>query len=199
MPFQSLARAQSGTTRSRALAQLPMTIASPAAAAKARGPRKTVQQQSSFATVVKKRAKKRAQVSRARLGVAADAPKHGRLRMHGPRNVATDDDDARRSLAEKTQRRTVHLNAVLASGTADFEAAPSRASFADGEMGALLHEERFNDYVDGNFDDAGAEVRSLDQRDRKVGLFGDWLEASGYGKYIEWVQDGKGEFRPRCI
>ena len=139
-----------------------MTIASPAAAAKARGPRKTVQQQSSFATAVKKRAKKRAQVSRARLGVAADAPKHGWLRMHGPRNVATDDDDARRSLAEKTQRRTVHLNAVLASGTADFEAAPSRESFADGETGALLHEERFNDYVDGNFDDAGAEVRSLE-------------------------------------
>ena len=37
--------------------------------------------------------------------------------------------------------------------------------------------------------DAGAEVRSLDQRDRKVGLFGDWLETSGHGKYVEWVQD----------
>ena len=32
-------------------------------------------------------------------------------------------------------------------------------------------------------------VRSLDQRDRKVGLFGDWLEASGHGKFIGWVQD----------
>ena len=51
--------------------------------------------------------------------------------------------------------------------------------------GAALHEEAFNEYVDGNFDDAGAEVISLDQRDRKVGMFGDWLEASGHGKYVE--------------
>ena len=43
--------------------------------------------------------------------------------------------------------------------------------------------------MDRDFDDAGAEVRSIDQRDRKVGLFGDWLERSGHGRYLEWVQD----------
>ena len=83
----------------------------------------------------------------------------------------------------------MHVHSVLASGAADFEAAPGRDEFTNDEMGALLHEQRFNEYVDGTFDDAGAEVRSLDQRDRKVGLFGDWLEASGHGKLIEWVRD----------
>ena len=40
-------------------------------------------------------------------------------------------------------------------------------------------------------DDEGAEVRTLDIRDRQVGLFGDWLERSGYGKNIEWVQNAE--------
>ena len=72
-------------------------------------------------------------------------------------------------------------HAVMASGAADFEAAPGRELFREGEAGAEEHERAFNEYIDGNFDDAGAEVRSLDQRDRKVGLFGDWMEAAGHG------------------
>ena len=93
------------------------------------------------------------------------------------------------ALAENEQRRTMHLHAVLASGAADFEAAPRREDYEDDEAGAERHEQLFNEYIDGNFDDAGAEVRTLDQRDRKVGLFGDWMEAVGHAKYIEWVQD----------
>ena len=37
-----------------------------------------------------------------------------------------------------------------------------------------------------NFEGAGTEVRSMDQRDRKVGLFGDFLERVGHGKFVEW-------------
>ena len=44
-------------------------------------------------------------------------------------------------------------------------------------------------FIDGTFHDEGAEVRTLDKRDLHVGLFGDWLERSGYGKYIERVQN----------
>ena len=73
-------------------------------------------------------------------------------------------DDSSRALAQKGQRRTVVLHAVLASGAADFETAPGRDEYGDGDEGALLHEQAFNEYVDVNFDDAGAEVRSLDQR-----------------------------------
>ena len=53
--------------------------------------------------------------------------------MHGPRCVNTDEE--RHSLAQKTQRRTVHLHAVLASGAADFEAAPGRDEYDDDEKG----------------------------------------------------------------
>jgi len=56
-------------------------------------------------------------------------------------------------------------------------------------VGAEQHEKDMLEYVDRDFDDAGAEVRSLDQRERKVGLFGDWLEVGGHGKCVEWVQD----------
>ena len=61
--------------------------------------------------------------------------------------------------------------------------------YEDGEAGADQHENDVNEYVDRDFDDAGTEVRSLDQRERKVGLFGDWLEVGGHGKCVEWVQD----------
>ena len=80
------------------------------------------------------------------------------------------------------------MHALLACGPADFEEAPGREEFDKGEEGANEHEQRFNEYVDREFDDAGAEVRSLYQRGCKVGLFGDWLEMSGHGKYIQWVQ-----------
>ena len=36
-------------------------------------------------------------------------------------------------------------------------------------------------------------MRTLDKRGLHVGLFGDWLEVSGHGKYIEWVQDGESQ------
>ena len=45
------------------------------------------------------------------------------------------------------------------------------------------------EYNENNFNDAGIEVRSLDQRERKVGLFGDFLERVGHGKFLEWRAD----------
>jgi hypothetical protein len=175
-----------------------VAIASPAAAVKARAQRVATQRQEAETVVVakQKRQRKRARAgrpvgSKARVATDVDAQQHGRLRLHGPRKLVFNEDDQRRALAEKTQRRTVHLHAVLASGAAEFDAAPGREDYADDEDGAALHEEAFNEYVDGNFDDAGAEVISLDQRDRKVGMFGDWLEASGHGKYVEWVKDAE--------
>ena len=66
------------------------------------------------------------------------------------------DDDQRRALEEKSQRRNVHLHAVLASGAADFDAAPGRELFGVDEAGAEAQEAAFLEYVDGNFDDAGA-------------------------------------------
>ena len=148
-----------------------MGIASPAAAAKARGPRKIVAKYEPPARVVtaKKAARKQSLrgieasqmvcIEASQMVSAAKQGVHGRLRMHGPRRIMQGEDDRRKSLAQKKQRRTVHVHSVLASGAADFEEAPGRDEFADDETGALLHEQSFHEYVDGNFDDAGAEVR----------------------------------------
>ena len=42
-----------------------------------------------------------------------------------------------------------------------------------------------NEFEEENFEGAGTEVRSMDQRDRKVGLFGDFLQRVGHGKFVE--------------
>jgi len=121
-----------------------------------------------------------------------DTEVYGRVRMHAvPKADGAAGGDGRRNcLSEKGwARRAVVVHSVGPSGAANFAEAPGRDGFALGDDGAQQHEEAFLEYVEGNFDDAGAEVRSLDYRDRKVGLFGDWLECVGHGKYLEWVKD----------
>ena len=108
-------------------------------------------------------------VSKARLASESDMPKGGRLRLHGPRKSAVAEGEAGRGLAEKQQRRTVHVNAVLASGAADFDAAPGREGYAEGEAGAQQHEQAFVEYVEGNFDDAGKNGRNLLKEEKKKG------------------------------
>ena len=56
----------------------------------------------------------------------------------------------------------------------------SASMFEPGEQGAQEHEDAFIEYLSGNIDDAGAEVRSLDQRVRRVGHFGDWMRRAGH-------------------
>ena len=40
--------------------------------------------------------------------------------------------------------------------------------------------------------DAGTELRSVDQKDRNVMLFNDWLEQNGYEPFADWVKDEDG-------
>ena len=79
----------------------------------------------------------------------------------------------------------VLVNAIGAgAGGANFAEAPRRDEYPPGADG----DEEHAAFIDGTFHDEGAEV-TLDKRDLHVGLFGDWLERSGYGKYIERVQN----------
>ena len=48
------------------------------------------------------------------------------------------------------------------------------------------------DWIKGNLCDAGSELRTIDQRDRNVMLFNDWLEQSGYEPFADWVKDEAG-------
>ena len=48
------------------------------------------------------------------------------------------------------------------------------------------------EFMNGNLDDDGVEVRTLDWRELKVGLFGDWLESRGHRKCLKWVEEEAG-------
>ena len=44
-------------------------------------------------------------------------------------------------------------------------------------------------FTEDNFEDTGIEVRSMDKRDRGIGLFSDFLERVKHGKFVEWRAD----------
>ena len=120
----------------------------------------------------------------------ADASTYGRSRLHQmprAREDGTGEEMRNALFGKRLGRRTVHLHGLAPSGDAAFEAVEEvgREAFLPGEQGAQDHEDAFLEFLSGNIDDAGAEVRSLDQRDRKVGRFGDWLKRVGHGEYIK--------------
>ena len=117
----------------------------------------------------------------------------GRVRLHGAEQSSTGlevDDDRRKSLAEKGwARRSLVVRSVGPSGAADFEAVPGREEYGAGEDGAAEWEKTMLEFAEVNFNDAGIELRSMDQRDLQVGLFGDFLDRVGHGKFVEWRAD----------
>ena len=42
-----------------------------------------------------------------------------------------------------------------------------------------------------NLCEAGSELRSVDQKDRNVMLFNDWLEQNGYQPFADWVNEAR--------
>jgi hypothetical protein len=129
--------------------------------------------------------------TKSRLAGSADeiASVGGRMRVHCPRPVDDQTTDRRRrSLMAKNFRRSAVKTGVLPSGVGDLDHMPRRQDYARDEQGALCHEKAFESYIDTTFTSAGIEARTLDQRDRKIGRFGDWMEETGHGKFVEWVQ-----------
>ena len=109
---------------------------------------------------------------RFRVAGAAGRVLYGRRRLHAVSKPAVDGagNERRNALLDKGWcRRAVAVHGVAASGNAVFEDVPGREEYALDELGAQQHEEAFVEYVEGNFDDAGAESRSLDYRDRTGG------------------------------
>ena len=114
----------------------------------------------------------------------------GRVRLHAVKKRASGgleaDDERRKSLSEKGwARRSVVMHGLGPSGADELEAVPGREAYGAGDEGAARWAEDMLEYNENNFNDAGIEVRSLDQRERKVGLFGDFLERVGHGKFLE--------------
>ena len=108
----------------------------------------------------------------------------GRARLHCVQpSSAGEDNERRKSMMEKRwARRSVVVHGVSASGADALEEVPGREEFEDGDAGEAEWEAKMLEYASTKFNDAGTEVRSLDQRDCKVGLLGDFLERVGHGK-----------------
>lgn len=68
---------------------------------------------------------------------------------------------------------------------------PGREEYASGDEGAREWEEAILQFQQDNFEEEGVQVRTMDQRDCKVGLFGDFLERMGHGKFVEWRPDAE--------
>ena len=72
--------------------------------------------------------------------------------------------------------RSVIKRGVGPSGAAEFEAVPAREEYESGDEGSAKWAQDMLEFADDNFNDGGIEVRSMDCRDCKVGLYGDVLE-----------------------
>ena len=120
----------------------------------------------------------------------AGAGVRGRVRPHALVQVSSgldDEDERRKALAEKGwARRSVVVHGVGASGGGNLEELPGREDFGEDEDGAQNWAVAALQFAEETFKDDGAEVRSMDQRDCKVGLFGDFCERVGHGKVVEW-------------
>ena len=118
---------------------------------------------------------------------------YGRVKMHStPKTVdgsGTGQDRASSLQSKAWCRRSVHINGLGPSGNAALEELPGREAYAANDVAAAQHEADFIEYFDANIEDAAAEVRSMDYRDRKVGHFGNWLSRVGHGDFIHWVRD----------
>ena len=99
-----------------------------------------------------------------------------------------------RTLVEKGEyRRSRKVHEVAPSGTRNLDEAPDflRDFGGDNETADAFEQQMLN-WVDENLNEGGAEERTLDQKDRNVGLFGDFLEARQHGSFFEWVSEPTG-------
>ena len=90
-------------------------------------------------------------------------------------------------------RRSRKVHEVAPSGTRNLDEAPDflRDFGGDNETADAFEQQMLN-WVDENLNEGGAEERTLDQKDRNVGLFGDFLEARQHGSFFEWVSEPTG-------
>ena len=170
-----------------------VVVLSPAAAAKQRGPRKTVQRlgTGSSSVVQAKQAKKKQREAVEARVLFGDKEKRGRARVNA--GVVTSEEiggvarlqERRKSLmAKRGSRRAVLVNGVAPGGTMKLQETPDRADYVYGDEGTAAYEVDMIEFMAGNIDDDGVEL--------KVGMLGDWLKARGHEKALEWVEEEEG-------
>ena len=110
---------------------------------------------------------------------------------------------SRSLMSKKNWRRSVVVNSIGPAGGAIISGCPERsdARFEQGTAaGTAAHAAAVREWIRSNLSDAGSELRTIDQKDRNVMLFNDWLEQSGYEPFADWVKDEAG-WKPvvRCV
>ena len=105
-------------------------------------------------------------------------------------------------VAKKNFRRcvVVKFNAVAPAGGVAISGCPDRtdAQFEQGTAaGDIAHAAAVREWVKNKLSPAGSELRSIDQKDRTVMLYNDWLEQNGFEPFADWVKDELG-WKPVC-
>ena len=117
------------------------------------------------------------------------------LRKDGGVDVMQLQRRSRSLMSKKNWRRSVLVNSVGPAGGAVISGCPERsdAQFEQGTAaGTAAHSAAVREWIKSKLSDAGSELRTIDQKDRNVMLFNDWLEQSGYEPFAQWVKDTDG-------
>ena len=191
----------------------------PAAAAKARQRGRTVLERQAEAERIEaekeaekrpRRAAKRSQsLPRTRPVADKEKDKHGGeqargrgrqrinesgLRKDGGADVLQLQMRSRSLMSKKKWRRSLLINTIGPAGGAVISGCPERTEprFERGTAaGDAAHAEAVREWIKSNLSEAGAELGSVDQKDRNVMMFNDWLEQNGYRPFADWVKDEK--------
>eukprot|EP00966_Prymnesium_polylepis_P248554 5746919-Prymnesium_polylepis.1 len=107
---------------------------------------------------------------------------------------------SRSLVAKKNYRRSVVVRSVAPAGGVAISGCPARTDprFEQGTLaGTIAHEVAVRKWQKETMSEAGSELRSLDQNDRNVMLYNDWLEQNGYEPFADWVKHELG-WKPVC-
>ena len=103
-------------------------------------------------------------------------------------NFVTGYAEHRASLSEKKKyRRAIKIDLKLPEASTALAGVPRRKDFADGEEGRQAWKAQFNAYA-GDFAYSHVGTETVKGRMGAVGLWGDYCEREGHGKYVEWLR-----------
>jgi hypothetical protein len=101
----------------------------------------------------------------------------------------------RASLSEKKKyRRAIKIDLKLPEASTALAGVPRRKDFADGEEGRQAWKAQFNAYA-GDFAYSHVGTETVKGRMGAVGLWGDYCEREGHGKYVEWLRKETGTLK----
>ena len=101
----------------------------------------------------------------------------------------------RASLSEKKKyRRAIKIDLKLPEASTALAGVPRRKDFAQGEEGRQEWKRQFNAYA-GDFAYSHVGAETVRGRMGSVGMWGDYCEREGHGKFVEWQRKDAGTLK----